>query len=65
MSIRAVHLYLRELSNLQDMGLNDDPSLNGVVSVLSEAVHWRQASAYPTSGRWMVGGDEAWLDMAR
>ncbi|KAF9269308.1 hypothetical protein L218DRAFT_969838 [Marasmius fiardii PR-910] len=62
-TIRPVHLYLRELSDLQDLGIFDDPSKNGVVTVVSPALHWRQIPSYPTSGIWQVGGDEPWLDI--
>ncbi|KAG7094254.1 hypothetical protein E1B28_007858 [Marasmius oreades] len=59
-TIRAVHLYLREMSDLEDLGLFDE---NGVVTVLSPAIHWRQYASYPDSGIWQVGGDEPWLDI--
>ncbi|KAK7062530.1 hypothetical protein VNI00_000018 [Paramarasmius palmivorus] len=61
-AIRTVHLYLRELSDLIDIGVNSDPS-NGVVTILSDAIHWKQRDAYPTSGMWSVGGEEPWLDI--
>jgi hypothetical protein len=59
--IRAVQLYLRELSDIQDLGL-DDPSGNGVIIIMSEALHWKQTGAYQTSGMWQIGGDEPWTD---
>lgn len=61
MSIRPVHLYLRELSDVQDLGLFD-PSGNGVISVISETLHDRATGAYHTNGMWQVGGTEPWLD---
>lgn len=61
-SIRAVHLYLRELSDIQDLGLHD-PSGNGVLTVMSEALHWKQAGTYQTEGMWQVGGDEPWTNL--
>ncbi|KAK1230906.1 hypothetical protein PQX77_005984 [Marasmius sp. AFHP31] len=60
--IRAAHLYLRELSDLQDLGIFDDPSKNGVVTILSPALHWRNMP-YPKSGMWQIGGEEPWLDI--
>lgn len=59
-SIRGIHLYLRELSDVQDLGLND-PSGNGIIPVLSESMHYN-TDAYITTGMWQIGGDEAWLD---
>ncbi|KAF9525128.1 hypothetical protein CPB83DRAFT_860056 [Crepidotus variabilis] len=60
-SLRTLHLYLRELSDVQDLGLFD-PSGNGVIPILSESLHFRNTDSYPTTGMWQVGGDEAWLD---
>lgn len=60
-SIRGIHLYLRELSDVQDLGLND-PSGNGIIPVLSESMHYRTNGAYIATGMWQIGGDEAWLD---
>ena len=60
-SIRGIHLYLRELSDVQNLGLND-PSGNGIIPVLSESMHYRKSGAYLTTGTWQIGGDEAWLD---
>ena len=53
-------MYLRELSYIQDLGLND-PSGNGVVQIQSEALHYRRTE-YATGGMWQVGGNEPWLD---
>lgn len=36
--IRAVHVYLRELSDLEDLGVDAD---NGVVSILADSLHVR------------------------
>ncbi len=63
MSLRAVHLYLRELSDVQDLGLFD-PSGNGVISVINETLHDRAVGSYLTTGMWQVGGDERWLDFS-
>ncbi|KAF9038581.1 hypothetical protein BJ165DRAFT_1352473 [Panaeolus papilionaceus] len=60
-SIRGVHLYLKELSDVQDIGLND-PSGNGVISIISDALHYQKSGAYMTTGIWQVGGTEEWLD---
>lgn len=64
MTIRSVHLYLRELSDLQDLGL-DDVSGNGVQTIMSEALHWKQTGAYQTAGMWQVGGTDSWTDIDR
>ena len=61
MSVRAVHLYLRELSDVQELGLFD-PSGNGVISVISDSLHDRASGSYVTTGMWQVGGNEPWLD---
>lgn len=67
-------LYLRELSDLEDLGLvygdentstNSSLNKNGVIPVLTPALHWKQADSYLTSGTWSVGGAEEWLDMAK
>lgn len=60
-SVRAVHLYLRELSDVQDLGLFD-PSGNGVISVISDSLHDRASGSYLTTGLWQVGGNEPWLN---
>ncbi|KAF8901546.1 hypothetical protein CPB85DRAFT_1323393 [Mucidula mucida] len=61
-AIRPVHLYLRELSDVQNMGL-DDPSGNGVIQVMSEALHWKKPEAYAEYGRWRLGGHEPWTEI--
>ncbi|TFK39749.1 hypothetical protein BDQ12DRAFT_734488 [Crucibulum laeve] len=63
-SLRGVHLYLREISEIQDLGL-DDPSGNGVITIMSEALHWKKHSSYQTTGMWQVGGDEPWTEINR
>ncbi|KAF5379502.1 hypothetical protein D9615_006481 [Tricholomella constricta] len=60
-TIRSVHLYIRELSDLQDLGL-DDASGHGVVPIMSEALHWKDTGAYQTYGMWQIGGSEPWTD---
>ncbi|KAG6877546.1 hypothetical protein C0993_006239 [Termitomyces sp. T159_Od127] len=61
-SIRSVHLYLREVSEIQDLGL-DDPSGNGVIPILSESIHWKNPGVYQNYGIWQVGGSEPWTDI--
>ncbi|KAJ3514157.1 hypothetical protein NLJ89_g2531 [Agrocybe chaxingu] len=63
-SIRNVHMYLREMSDVHDLGLTDpfNPSSNGVIPILSETLHYRSVGKYLTTGMWQVGGDEPWLD---
>jgi len=40
----------------------DDPSGNGVITIMSEALHWKKSGAYQTTGLWQIGGDEPWTD---
>ncbi|KAG6909380.1 hypothetical protein DXG01_000823 [Tephrocybe rancida] len=61
-TIRSVHLYIRELSEIQDLGL-DDPSGNGVIPIMSESLHWKNTGVYQTYGMWQVGGSEPWTDI--
>ncbi|KAF8647735.1 hypothetical protein AX16_006570 [Volvariella volvacea WC 439] len=64
-TVRSVHLYLRERSDITDLGLvlnvgeNDDPSntndtdwlnTNGVIPIMSEALLWRNSDGYLTTG---------------
>ncbi|KAF9006200.1 hypothetical protein BDQ17DRAFT_1352945 [Cyathus striatus] len=56
-TIRAVHLYLREMSDVMDLGI-DDRSRRGVIPIMTEALHWRKPEAYNTGGMWQVGGTE-------
>ncbi|KDR80789.1 hypothetical protein GALMADRAFT_153220 [Galerina marginata CBS 339.88] len=61
-SIRGIHLYLRELNAVQDLGIND-PSGNGVIPVLSESLYYRtKGNKYAGEGVWQIGGNEPWLD---
>ncbi|KAG6872909.1 hypothetical protein C0995_005315 [Termitomyces sp. Mi166 len=60
-TIRSVHLYIRELSEIQDLGL-DDPS-GGVIPVMSESLHWKSTGVYQTWGMWKMGGSEPWTDI--
>ncbi|KAF9565899.1 hypothetical protein CPC08DRAFT_143698 [Agrocybe pediades] len=60
-SIRGVHLYLRELSAVQNLGL-DSPSENGVIPILSESIHYAARGKYSGQGIWSIGGNEPWLD---
>ncbi|KAI4525783.1 Metallo-hydrolase/oxidoreductase [Schizophyllum commune Loenen D] len=62
-SIRRVHLYLRELQMLQDLGI-DDPAGNGVYGMLSEGLHWRNTGSYHINGRYTLGGSEEWTDIS-
>jgi len=59
---RFIHLYIREWSDLEDLGLYDKCG-HGVKTVLSEALHWKNVREYQSSGAWAVGGDESWLDL--
>ncbi|KAG6839604.1 hypothetical protein C0991_000997 [Blastosporella zonata] len=63
-TIRSVHMYIRELSEIQDLGL-DDPSGNGVIPIMSESLHWKNTGVYQTYGMWQVGGNEPWTDIEK
>ncbi|KAJ7089838.1 hypothetical protein B0H15DRAFT_273688 [Mycena belliarum] len=63
-SIHKLHLYLRELSNIEDLGL-DDPSGNGVVTVISDALHVKRSGEYLHHGMWRIEGAEPWTDYER
>jgi len=59
-SVRGLHLYIRELSDIHDLGLGN--ATNGIVSVISESIHYRETGRYIYDGAWSVGGRESWLD---
>ena len=73
MGTRTLHLYLREMSDLQNLGIAMDPAVgiekpslgSDVVTVMSEALYWKEPDAYQTSGLWQIGGTEPWLDLQR
>ena len=61
--VRAVHLYLRELSEIEDLGL-DEPSGNGIVSILSDALNCRGSQAV-RYGKRAKQDAEPWMDIER
>ncbi|KAJ7493248.1 hypothetical protein B0H11DRAFT_2394589 [Mycena galericulata] len=61
-SIHKLHLYLRELSDIEDLGLNDP---NGVVTVISDALHVKRTGEYLNHGMWRIEGAEPWTDYER
>ncbi|KAJ7780273.1 hypothetical protein DFH07DRAFT_794449 [Mycena maculata] len=61
-SIHKLHLYLREMANIEDLGL-DDP--NGVVTVISDALHVKRTGEYLNHGMWRIEGAEPWTDYER
>ncbi|KAJ7132307.1 hypothetical protein C8R44DRAFT_612294 [Mycena epipterygia] len=63
-SIHKLHLYLRELADIEDLGL-DDPSGNGVVTVMSDAMHIKRSGEYLSHGMWRIEGAEPWTDYER
>ncbi|KAJ7173690.1 hypothetical protein C8R46DRAFT_1083687 [Mycena filopes] len=63
-SIHKLHLYLRELSEIEDLGL-DDPSGNGVVTIMSDALHIKRSGEYVYHGMWRIEGAERWTDYER
>jgi ribonuclease Z len=63
-SIHKLHLYLRELAEIEDLGL-DDPSGSGVVTVISDALHIKRSGEYLHHGMWRIEGSEPWTDYER
>ncbi|KAK7031531.1 hypothetical protein R3P38DRAFT_2924192 [Favolaschia claudopus] len=63
-SIHKLHLYLRELSDIEDLGIND-PSGGGVVTVISDALHIKRSGDYLYHGMWRIEGTEPWTDFQR
>ncbi|KAJ7230661.1 hypothetical protein GGX14DRAFT_584185 [Mycena pura] len=63
-SVHKLHLYLRELADIEDLGL-DDPSPRGVVTVMSDALHIKQTGEYIYHGMWRIEGAEPWTDYER
>ncbi|KAF8166655.1 hypothetical protein K438DRAFT_1857115 [Mycena galopus ATCC 62051] len=63
-SVHKLHLYLRELANIEDLGL-DDPSGSGVVTVMSDALHFKKSGDYLYHGMWIIEGAEPWTDFQR
>ncbi|KAJ3891424.1 hypothetical protein GG344DRAFT_47464 [Lentinula edodes] len=65
--VRGVHLYLREVCDLEGLGIEgvdvDRGKGNGVITVLSPALHWNYSQVYTPQGMWGVGGTEEWLDL--
>ncbi|KAJ7102976.1 hypothetical protein C8R43DRAFT_230388 [Mycena crocata] len=61
-SIHKLHLYLRELAEIEDLGLNDS---NGVVTVISDAMHIKRSGEYLNHGMWKIEGAEPWTDYER
>ncbi|KAI0058634.1 hypothetical protein BV25DRAFT_1212589 [Artomyces pyxidatus] len=55
--VYSVQLYLREYSDIENLGFSDDTSSNGVLTVLNDAINVKQRNKYDSSG----GGD--WRDM--
>ncbi|RXW24848.1 hypothetical protein EST38_g1005 [Candolleomyces aberdarensis] len=72
-TIRTVHLSLREMQALEYLGIQDispsesmEPdSGNGVIPIMSEALHFKRPGVYTYSGPWGIGGTEPWLDVNR
>ncbi|KAJ3810236.1 hypothetical protein F5876DRAFT_42180 [Lentinula aff. lateritia] len=64
--VRGVHLYLREVCDLERLGIEgvdvDRGKGNGVITVLSPALHWNYSQSYTPQGMWSLGGTEEWLD---
>ena len=57
--IRSVLLYLRELSDIEDLGLEDKDG-SGVVTILADALHWKGPGTQ--SPRF---AEEPWMDIER
>ncbi|KAJ7065274.1 hypothetical protein C8F01DRAFT_737448 [Mycena amicta] len=63
-SVHKLHLYLRELSQIEDLGIGDSSS-SGVVTVISDALHYKKSGQYVTHGMWAIEGAEPWTDYER
>jgi hypothetical protein len=61
-SVRSIHRVLKEIHELEDLGLNDDPRENGVVQVVSEALNVKWDYDDRLALR-RTGGIEPWLDI--
>jgi ribonuclease Z len=61
-SVRSIHRILKEIHELEDLGLNDDPRENGVVQVISEALNVKWDYDDDLALR-RTGGNEPWLDI--
>lgn len=59
---RLVHLFLKEYQDLEDIGLYDDPTQDGIIHILADALNYRH-DEYPITGAWRMLGKEPWLDM--
>ncbi|KAJ7623674.1 hypothetical protein FB45DRAFT_752560 [Roridomyces roridus] len=60
--VHKLHLYLRELADIEDLGLTDP---NGVVTVISDALHVKRSGEYLNRGMWRIEGSEPWTDYER
>ncbi|KAF7317823.1 hypothetical protein MKEN_00870200 [Mycena kentingensis (nom. inval.)] len=63
-SVHKLHLYLRELSQIEDLGVTD-PGPNGVITVISDALHYKKSGEYVSHGMWAIEGAEPWTDYER
>lgn len=61
--IRSVHLYLREQSDIEDLGI-DDPSGSGVISILSDSLNFR-GPMIARYGKWQLKDDDEWMNNER
>ncbi|KAJ6474674.1 hypothetical protein C8R47DRAFT_986730 [Mycena vitilis] len=61
-SVHKLHLYLRELAEIEDLGLG---APNGVVTVISDALHIKRSGEYLNYGMWRIEGAEPWTDYER
>lgn len=59
---RPILLYLREYSDIEDLGMLD-PSGNGVIPVLSDILHWKRTGLWQSGGPYPeVDGCEPWMN---
>ena len=54
--VHAILLYLRELNDLEDLGIDREDG-TGVVTILSDALNWRDPHVYGSDV-----GNEPWMD---
>lgn len=57
-----------EYLGIQDISPSDfmnPDSGNGVIPIMSEALHYKRPGVYTNLGMWGIGGNEPWLDAQR
>jgi ribonuclease Z len=53
------------IQDIEPSESTEPDSGNGVIPIMSEALHYKRPGAYTHSGPWGIGGNEPWLDVKR